>query len=281
MQNDINLEEARELLKDIDIPPQPKLLTEINKEFNKFDPSAKKIADLVARDVGVSASVLKVVNSSFFGLRSKVSSISGAVYMLGMENVKCIVTGLMLKGAMGGGQAVTLERFWDASEKNARIATYIASLLPNDLRDETYTFGLFRECGILLLMQRFPDYKETLRLAEKQSEIMTVIEDQRHAINHATVGFMVAKTWGLPESICTAILRHHDYEIYSAADSVDPLALTLVSINFLTEYVNDEVLLMQTNPAWETVGDAVLKHLGISGEQLIALREDIYSVIES
>lgn len=279
MLSEFSLEEAQKAVKGINIPPQPKLLMEINTELQKLNPDANRVADRIAKDVGLSASVLKVINSPFFGLRSKVSSIPTAVHLLGMNNVKCIITGMMLKTALGGDDAMMLERFWDSSEKIARISTHLASILPKVPRDETYTFGLFRECGIPLLMQRFPDYKETLKIAGGQNEPMPVIEDQRHGTNHAVVGYMVAKTWGLPDMMSEAILRHHDYDIFSDSDNSAALVRTLVSINFLAEYLNDEILRMRDSPAWCAVGGAVLEHLGIGAGEFSELREDVGAIV--
>jgi HD-like signal output (HDOD) protein len=278
MLSDFSLEEAQKAVKGIAIPAQPKLLTEINDELQKRSPDVNRVAERIAKDVGLSAAVLKVINSPFFGLRSKVSSIPNAVHLLGMNNVKCIITGMMLKTVMGG-EAMMLERFWDSSEKIAKISTYLASILPKVPRDETYTFGLFRECGIPLLMQRFPDYRETLKIAGGQSLPLPVIEDQRHGTNHAVVGYMVAKTWGLADMMSGAILRHHDYDMFSDADDSAPMVRTLVSINYLAEYLNDEILRMRDNLAWRVVGGAVLENLGIGAGEFSELRDDIGAVI--
>jgi len=278
VESDVGLEEAQKVLNGVSIPPQPKLLSEINRELQKDDPNGNRIGEAIAKDVGLSGSVLKLINSPFFGLRTKVSSIPNAVSLLGLKNTKTLVTGLMLKAAMAGGEPMMLERFWDASEKIATISTHLASLLPRVPRDETYTFGLFRECGIPLLMQRFEDYKETLKIAGGQDEPMIVIEDERHGTNHAMVGFMVAKNWGLPDMISQAILHHHDYGIYSDREAA-PMVRTLVSINFLAEYLLDEVLRGRVSPAWKVVGDAALEHLGISGGEFLELREDIGHVV--
>lgn len=278
MMNNYNLEEAEKAVKGINIPPRPKLLMEINAELQKDSPDTNKVAAWIAKDVGLSAAILKVMNSPFYGLRTKIGSIPHAVQLLGMNNVKCITTGLMIKNAVGG-EPQALERFWDSSEKVAKISAYIASILPKVPRDEAYTFGLFRECGIPLLMQRFADYKKTLQIAGGQSEPMTRIEDERHGTNHAVVGFMVAKTWKLPEAISEAILRHHDYGVLSESDSCEPLVRTLVSINYLAEYLNDEMLRMCTNVPWEIVGDAVLDHLGITSEEFGELKQDISAIM--
>lgn len=275
MPNDLSLEEAQKAVKSITIPPRPKLLKEVNTELQKTNPDENRVTGKIVKDVGLSVAVLKVINLPFFGLDSKVSSIPDAVHLLGMNNVKYVITGMMMKTALGSGEAMMLERFWDSSEKIARISAYLASILPKVPRDEAYTFGLLRECGIPLLMQRFPGYMETLKIASGQNEPMPVIEDQRHGTNHAVVGFMAAKSWGLSDVMSGAILRHHDYDIFSDSDDAQPLVRTLVAINFLSEYLNDEILRMRDSPAWNAVGRAVLEHLGIGAGEFGELREDV------
>ena len=194
--------------------------------------------------------------------------------------MKSIVTGLLLKSALGGADAMTLERFWDSSEKVAKISAYIASTLPRAPRDEAYTFGLFRECGIPLLMQRFDGYKETLKIAGGENRAMTFVEDERHGTNHAVVGFMVAKTWGLPEALSEAILRHHDPDVLSESDSAPAVVRTLVAINYLAEFLNDTGLRMRDNQQWQGVSARVLSHLGISTGEFEDLKEGVASVLQ-
>ncbi len=279
MMADISLEEAEKAIKGIAIPPRPALLTEINDELRKQTPDINRLSARIAADVGVSAAVLKIINSPYFGLRSKVGSISMAVQLLGIQNVKSIVTGLLLKAAMGG-KGVTFERFWDSSEKVARISAYVASTLPRAPRDEAYTMGLFRECGIPLLMQRFPEYMETLKLAAIDERPMVLLEDERHGTNHAVVGFMVARTWGLPETLTQALLRHHDPLIFERDDTAAAGVRTLIAINYLAEYLSDTVLRMRDNLQWKRLSGPVLDCLGVSEGDLEELKEDVPNVVQ-
>lgn len=280
MMADISVADAEKSIKGIAIPPRPALLTEINNELQKAAPDINRLSARIAADVGLSAAVLKVINSPYFGLRSKVGSISMAVQLLGIQNVKSIVTGLLLKAAMSGG-GISLERFWDSSEKVARIAAFVASTLPRAPRDEAYTLGLFRECGIPLLMQRFPEYMETLKLAAGDERPMVMIEDERHGTNHAVVGFMVARTWGLPETLTDALLRHHDPAVFDKNDKAASGVRTLVAINYLAEYLNDTVVRMRDNLQWKQVSDRVLSCLGINMGDLDELKDDVLNVLQA
>lgn len=276
---DISVADAEKSIKGISIPPRPALLTEIHNELQKESPDIHRLSERIAADVGLSAAVLKVINSPYFGLRSKVGSISMAVQLLGLQNVKSIVTGLLLKAAMSGA-GLTLERFWDSSEKVAKISAYVASTLPRGPRDDAYTLGLFRECGIPLLMQRFPEYMDTLKQAAVDDRPMVILEDARHGTNHAVVGFMVARTWGLPEGLTEALLRHHDAAALDPADKAAAGVRTLIAINYLAEYISDTVIRMRDNRQWPQVADQVLACLGVDMGDVGALKEDVLAVLQ-
>ncbi|MBP9799940.1 MAG: HDOD domain-containing protein [Sterolibacterium sp.] len=279
MSIEISAEDAEKALKGVNIPPRPAVLNEINAELQKDNPDVGKLASRIASDVALSAAILKVVNSPYFGLRSKVASVPAAVQLMGMRNVKSIVTGLLLKTTLSGG-AVSLERFWDSAEKVAKISSFIATRLPRGPRDEAYTMGLFRECGIPLLMQRFPDYKETLKVAGGDPRPMTAVEEERHGTNHAVIGYMVAKTWGLPEVLSEALQRHHDASVFDEGDSASAGVRTLVAINYLAEYLNDTSMRMRDNPQWNSVAEQVLDHLGFNSGEFEELREDVVPLLQ-
>ncbi|MEY2632664.1 MAG: hypothetical protein RIR00_1318 [Pseudomonadota bacterium] len=273
----LSLEEAQKVLKGVTIPPRPTLLVSLNQELQKDDPDLRRVAALIAKDVAISAAMLKTVNSPLFGLRNKLGNIPQAVQVLGLRNVRNLVTGLVLRKAMGG-PGLSLERFWDSSEKVASISVYLCSLLPRSPREDAYTFGIFHDCGIPILMQRFPDYKETLRLAAGLDVPQTQVEDERHGTNHVVLGYMVAKSWGLPPTICDAILRHHDVTVFREEDSTEPTARMLVAINFLAEHLNDTMVRMRGDEQWERVGGQTLEYLGLNHAEYLELKEDVLNV---
>jgi HD-like signal output (HDOD) protein len=223
--------------------------------------------------------MLKTVNSPFFGLPRRISSVAQAVSMLGLKMTARIVNGLVLRMTMGGRQS-SLERFWDSAEKVARISARAASTLPRGPRDEAYCFGLFRDIGIPMLLQKFPDYRQTLALADNTVDRpMTVVEEERHATDHATLGYLVARSWLLPEAICEGIRHHHDPSVFDARDLVNPIALTLIAINALAEHLHDEYVRMRTNAGWQQMADRVLAHLGLSEDDYCDLREEVTTLV--
>jgi HD-like signal output (HDOD) protein len=207
MEHELSPEGIGALLNGVTIPPRPSLLLSLDAELKSDSPNPKVVDALITKDVGVSAAMLRTLNSPLFGLSRKVGSVLQAVQLLGMRNVRNVVTGLMLRNAAGGG--ASLERFWDSAEKVASINAHICSLLPRVPREECYTFGLFRDSGIPMLMQRFPDYRETLRIAAVDPRPMTKVEEERHGTSHAAVGHVIGRVWGLSDTVRAAILHHH------------------------------------------------------------------------
>lgn len=276
MNGEVSLEGIEKLLKGVTIPPRPALLLALDAELKRDDPDSKLIAGLISKDVGASAAMLRTLNSPLFGLQRKVGSVVQAVQLLGMRNVRNVVTSLLLRNAVGEG--ANLERFWDSAEKVASINAYICALLPKVPREECYTFGLFRDCGIPVLMQRFPDYRDTLRIAAGDHRPMTEVESERHATSHAIVGHIIARVWGLSELVCEAILRHHETDRLSSVDNGHPMAGTLIAINLLSEHLNDTAQRMCEDASWDRNGEIVLDYLGFGDNDYADLREYVQSV---
>jgi HD-like signal output (HDOD) protein len=271
--------EINTTLKGFAIPPRPQVLVSLGDEMNREEPNLKLISEQISSDVGLSAAVLKTVNSPFFGLKKKISSVTQAVSLLGLKSVERIVTGIMLRTTFVS-ETRTLERFWDSAEKSAGIAAHIASSLPRGPRDDAYSFGLFHNAAMPILNQRYADYGQTLELAaETGDRPMTEVEDERHAVNHASLGFLIAKAWFLPPVICEGILRHHDPAVFDSNDNISPQALTLIAITYLAEHLNDEYVLMGDHSPWSAMGEKVLEHLGLLDAEYQNLKEEVAGLI--
>jgi HD-like signal output (HDOD) protein len=270
--------EAQTALGGIALPARPQVLIDLAALLRRDSCDARQVGDLVARDVALAAAMLKTVNSPTFALKSRCASVHQAVQLIGMRNAASIVTALSLRQFAQAGGNQSFERFWDSAEKVAAIAAFVASMLPRVSRDECYTFGLFRDAGLPPLMLRWPEYRETLRIAGGDSRPLPEIEEERHGTNHMVVGYLLAKSWGLPDVLCEAIQRHHDRSLYAPDSGISAQALTLIAVNRLAENVHCTVLTLRPDPEWELIGSEVLEHLGLSRDEDADLREEISSL---
>jgi HD-like signal output (HDOD) protein len=105
------------------------------------------------------------------------------------------------------------------------------------------------------------------------------VEEERHATDHATLGYLVAKGWFLPEAICEGILYHHDPSVFDDREVVSSQALTLIAINALAEHFHDEYFRLRSNSSWERMGDRSLDHLGLQEDEYCDLREDLTTMV--
>lgn len=250
------------LLKTIRIPPRPSLLVEMQKELNKDEPSARGLAKIIANDVSLAASLLKLTNSSFFGLRLKAQSVDHAVGLIGTTQTGMLMTGIIARQSINA-SALSLGKFWDFSTKRAQALSAMVKRFPVCSADVAHTFGLFCDIGVPILMERFPDYAETWKKANNEFDLpLTQIEDNHHITNHASIGSLMARTWGLPEQVSTAILLHHDYSTLEDTATEDSVR-GLIALSTLAEYAIQKYEGQESSSEWFKARERVCQYLGI------------------
>ena len=276
MENQDSLEhELEAIVLELGIPPCPKILLELAAEARKDEPDLHRIEKLICADVGLSAALIKTVNSPFYGLRRKVNSIMQAIHMLGLSRLSLMVMGMVLRDSFIGINRVEMARFWDTSSKVAIISAYIASRLPYISfehmvrqidRDEAYTYGLFQDCGIPIMLNYHPTYKETLEMANHSSDTkFTEIEDLKYVNNHTTIGYMLAKSWGLPETMFQAIRFHHEHAALAAdKDFLSTKSKDFIALALLAERAIQIITDLSQTCEWQKGGHWVMEHFGLS-----------------
>jgi HD-like signal output (HDOD) protein len=179
----------------INIPSQPTILLELDKLINIPNNQLSAISNLVNKDAGLSAAIFKLINSSFYKSSTPITNIKKAISVLGLTQVSSLIKGLSLRKAIGG-QALSYEKF---RERSGEIATLCALIAERQISacnisvDQACMAGLFHECGVPILMQRFPAYCGTFRLNEGSHWPDFREEDQRFNTDHTVVGFLVTK----------------------------------------------------------------------------------------
>jgi HD-like signal output (HDOD) protein len=273
---DLSQAEAEKLIASVSIPPRPSVVAAVMEERNSADPDMGRIGKLIAGDVGLSAAMIKTINSPFYGLRMKVTDIDRAVAMLGMKNVVSLVTSLSLRNAV---PTQGLDRFWDSAARTALVAAYLAKQLGGAAKEDAHLFGLFHDAGIPLMLRRFEDYKETLKQANMENaRAFTDVEDERHGTNHAAVGSLLATSWQLPEHMRNAIALHHDLGIYQS--SLPAESLNLIAITHLAEHIESAHSRLSDDAEWHKTGTATLAHLMLDEEQLEEITRDAREMLE-
>lgn len=244
------------------------------------DCSLNSISKLIRQDVGLSGMIIKAINSPFFKRSSEVTSIDHAISLLGLETVTNIVNSLSIRGALSNDDIMQLTQFWDSSMDIAGICVLIAKYSGVCDADEAYSVGLFHNCGIVLMLQRFNDFPATMidSYAATSTRI-TDIENEQHKTNHAVVGYYVAKSWYLPSYISNVVALHHSVEKALAPDSViSEQEKNLLAILKIAEHLSGNHLILgnQTDDyEWDRIGNLVLEQASLSDYDIENLRSQI------
>ena len=274
---ELSVKRAEELLKGVMIPPQPTVLVNVLNERSKPDPDLERIGDIISADVALAASMLKVVNSPFFGLRRKIGSIHHAVRLLGIGNVVNIASGLMLKAAFADQRGPFMDTFWKHSSRQGVVATMVSRATRVSTAEDCYAAGLFADCGVPILRRRFANYSELYAQAQISDEFTwTEYEEEEIGTNHAVVGYMMAHGWMLPDVLAQGILQHHDPvdHFHGKGFDAEP-AVQLQAVLHTTLHICRVLDGFEPSKEWTAFGDRVLAFLGVDAGFVDKMVEDV------
>lgn len=282
MSQELSPEQIQQALQGISVPPQPQIMVDLQMEQYMPDPDLEVIARLIAQDPGLSGALLKIVNSPYYGLSNKIASIQRAVNLLGSRSVINLINAQSIKGEMSDETIVTLNRFWDTAQDVAMTCLTLAKRIGSQAVDEAYALGLFHDCGVPLMLKRFPTYMAVLEQAYADAGPgKRVVDSENLAFNtnHAVVGYYTAKSWRLPEHLSDAIANHHNaLAIFSDDSARNSQLKNLLSILKMAEHIcaSYRVLGNQAEDhEWNAVGHLVLDYVGLSDYDFENLKESI------
>lgn len=269
----IDMSAVEQQLAGFTIPPQPEVLLRIKQEIEQEDPDINTIATLINMDIGIAGFTLKVVNSAYFGLRRKISSIEHACKFLGLNRVIKLVTSVVLRFTLSEGRTDPFTtRQWNCAMDVGSAAMLIAQhlRLGTECMDDSYSIGLFHNAGAALIHAQFPDYAKVVKVGLSQQLTITEIEQRFFHTTHEELGLRIAQSWGLSAEIVNVIAYHHSPMQLLA--SSDLYMKRLFAILKLAEHmIGEPQMLFDCDIAdeWLQYGDAILDVLELDEMHLL------------
>jgi putative nucleotidyltransferase with HDIG domain len=192
------------------LPSVPHLYMQLTQLMSDPDAGVADAARLVEQDPAVTAKVLQLANSAFFGRPRPVNDVDDAIAYLGMNTLKALALSADCIEAFKPAQSIegfSIESLQDHSALVTRITRRIAS---GGDADGAVAAALVHDVGILVLAARAPDYLTTvLARADKENRPLFEVEHEMRGFTHADVGAHLLSLWGLPETIVEAVAQHH------------------------------------------------------------------------
>lgn len=241
------LERALEIIKEVDFPSLPLYLQLIQREIKKREPSLRKIAELVSQDIGLTAKVLKVVNSPAYATRYAIDNILQAITTLGTETFFSAILEEAIRQELDQHilSASNFAVVWRHSSEVALACRTFAEICNKESffahevdPNHAYLTGLFHDCGIPIMAARFPEYEKATDLTLFNDSSLEKMEANKYSTDHSIVSFIVTKMWELPLPVSRAIFCHHSIDFgYYKDDEERALSFILRMSETLIEEV--------------------------------------------
>lgn len=245
----------------VKLPLQPRVLEELQRFVQSGETNLRALSRIISADPGISAMLFKIVRSGAYHRYQPFSSIEHILQALGIKQTSNLVQAIALAAALPSehNQKI-LEAFWVRSQAIAQLSMLIADeriSVCNIFPDQAYLAGVFHDCGVPVLMQRFPAYCETMPHDQPDSWLDIAEEDARFNADHCVVGYFVGRHWKLPDFICDAIRYHHDMTHLDNHAARTMVAILQLAIHI---YCHDRRI---DNAEWKSVQKEVLDELGM------------------
>ncbi len=197
-----------------DLPTLPVIAMEVNKLFLKDDITIERLSRTLEKDPAITAKILKLVNSAFFGLPARIGSISEAVLLLGFNSVRNAVISASIIQAFSGTTCLkdfNITDFWRHSLSVAMVAKALAEKSRFKTADECFLAGLLHDIGKIVLSQFFPDlFRAVWQYAHQNNLTFHAAEQAKEMLLHADIGGYLAGKWQFPHELVEAITLHHN-----------------------------------------------------------------------
>ncbi len=264
LQGILKNENARRILANIEfLPAIPTVYQELMNEAHSDNFSLKNVSKIIATDVNMSANILKLVNSSYWGLPHNVSSLEQATNLLGFD----VIRGVLLSSHLF--HSMPLDVMEDFSPNDlmdhaitcSQLAQMIVTIEGGDktMRDRASVAGMLHDIGKFILLSNFStSYKQVITLVQESNSSYNDIEKDVLGITHSEIGAYLLGLWGLERDIVEAIAFHHTPSL-SAQRTLKPL-LAVAAADHISYYGDRKEL----PPSLLTYG----MECGISKEQM-------------
>ena len=197
----------------VSLPSLPSVVYEAMDLTDDPGVSITELSECIERDPGLSAKILNISNSSYYGMKQYVGTLKLALVILGVREVRNIVLGVSVVEALRSHDATAKlgDDFWQHSFAVASVSKKLGAALAQGMQGEDFIAGLLHDIGKMVLMSDNPDVYQALLREFADADAQTRCEAEREALgyDHADAAAALAAHWNLPTTLSDALWCHH------------------------------------------------------------------------
>lgn len=206
-----------------ELPSLPEVYIRVTELLESESATGARIGEAVQTDPTLTARILKLINSAYYGLQNPVTSIPQAVTLLGRQQLQQVLVGSILAGVFKDFDVSSfpLRDFWRHCVKTAIIARQLAMQNARVIDHEAFfTAGLLHDIGWLVIAKVNPgSYMHITEIANAENKEIIQVETEKLGVTHIEVGVALMEKWGIPGLITECVRKHHE------TDHIGPLAV--------------------------------------------------------
>ncbi|MGM0443713.1 MAG: HDOD domain-containing protein [Fibrobacterota bacterium] len=199
------------------IPTLPTVISRMIEMVDNPNTNARRLARVISSDQSLTARILKMANSAFYGFSREISTVDTAIVVMGFNAVKEMGLSLSVFDAFKGVGSLNnfdVNRYWEHSISTAVASRMLARRLAVPNAEELFVAGLLHDIGKMIFIQYLPeDYNRIFSRGETEDISYYEAEMRSIGVMHSQIGAVVAERWHLPDRIVAGIKNHHSHKV--------------------------------------------------------------------
>ncbi len=203
-----------------ELPTSPAVVSTVMGLTADLNTEIDKLSRVLSGDPALTAKVLRLSNSPFYGRARSVASLNEAVLILGFHTIRSLVVAsstYSLFGRKSGNETAGI--LWDHSLATAMAARIIAQRIRHKQIEECFIVGLLHDIGKLILLQKMPTpYQEIVKQVKADHLDFNLLEEQKLGFTHSALGAVILSLWNFPPALVDTVANHHSNEAFVSED---------------------------------------------------------------
>lgn len=258
------------------IPSLPEIITKSIEIMQDKNASVADLSKIISNDIGLTARVLKLVNSAYYGFPKQISTIHQAIIILGFTTVKGVILSASIFKMFSpkGNKTFDYKNFWKHSLLTATASRMLSKKTVLNTNEDIFSAAFLHDIGKIIFAQYdWENYSNVCSQEYETDKELLQKEEQECGLNHCEIANMVAYSWNLPEIFCDIITYHHNpnaSERYKKECSIVYVANCLVSTIMSNKNLNIDNIPLD-----------ILENLNISGDNIIDVYNELVDIAKN